>query len=76
MRKFIVIFSLASAVFFVQWRNSNEAAGGATHVIVAQPTSPVPPRPVYEHDWAKNSLDRAQLAVSAVQTARQETEQR
>lgn len=33
------------------------------------------PRPVYEHDWAKHSIDRAQEVANQVRETRRQNEQ-
>jgi hypothetical protein len=71
MRKFLVIAVLAGLawLFLVQKRSetSKPAKPGATRVVTtsAKPAAQTPsltaasPRPVSEHNWMKNSLDRA-----------------
>ena len=76
MKKFVLVVALATAVFFLQRRGAHEAAPVAkapTAIKAARPTTT--PRPIYEHDWAKHSLDRVHAVVDQVQQSREENDQ-
>jgi len=75
MKKFVVVVVLATAVFFLQWRGAHERATGAKALDVSKAAASATPRPVYEHDWAKHSLDRAHAVVDQVQQSREENGQ-
>jgi hypothetical protein len=72
VKKFAVLIVLATAVFFSQRRTNQEPAAAAKAPATAKATVSATPRPVYEHDWAKHSLDRAHAVVDEVQKSRQE----
>ena len=72
MKKFVILVVLATAVFFSQRRHVREAASDAKAPAGPKATASATPRPVYEHDWAKRSLDRAHAVVDEVQQSRQE----
>jgi hypothetical protein len=62
MRKFLVLTVLAglTILFVVQKRNeSAKPAPSEKKVAVQNTTSSQTPRPASEHNWMKNSLDRA-----------------
>jgi hypothetical protein len=62
MRKFLVLTVLVglTILFVVQKRNeSAKPAPSEKKVAVQNTTASQPPRPVSEHNWMKNSLDRA-----------------
>ena len=49
--------------------NENKPIGEKVAAVAATP------RPVYEHDWAKHSLDRAHEVMDQVQETRRSNEQ-
>jgi len=75
MKKFVVMAVLATGVFFSQWRTAHDAAPVVKTPAAIKATASATPRPVYEHDWAKHSLDRAQAVVDQVQQSREENGQ-
>lgn len=72
MKKFLVLVLLAIAVFFSQRRNAQKSASSAKVPAAPKAAASATPRPVYEHDWAKHSLDRAHAVVDQVQQSREE----
>lgn len=75
MKTFLVLVLSVTALYL--WQRSgdsdavNENKPGAAKVA----TAPATPRPVYEHDWAKHSLDRAHAVADQVRETRQSNEQ-
>jgi hypothetical protein len=67
MRKF-VLFAFLLTAFFI-WLNRNDptaplAANNKSPVQSADRTASATPRSVYEHDWAKRSLNRASAVAN------------
>jgi hypothetical protein len=74
MKKFFLLAVLVTAFFI--WLNRNDPAGPAAPQTVASPASLTPsPRPVSEHDWAKNSIDRARRVTDQVRRATSDAQQ-
>lgn len=70
---FLLLVLTVAALFVWQRSGNNNAATGAppgTTLAV-----PATPRPVYEHDWAKHSLDRAHDVADQVRKSRRQNEQ-
>ena len=69
-----LLLVLTVTALFVWQRNGQNGAATTTppETKVVQPSTP---RPVYEHDWAKHSLDRANDVANQVRKSRQENEQ-
>ena len=58
MRRFLPFLVIAGLGVVYLWQKNKEPAPvPADHASVSAPT--VSPRQVYEHDWAKHSIDRA-----------------
>ncbi|MGH8093020.1 MAG: hypothetical protein ACREIF_06060 [Chthoniobacterales bacterium] len=73
MKTFLVLVLTVTALFIWQRSGNNDAATGpAPGTKIAVPATP---RPVYEHDWAKHSLDRAHDVADQVRKSRQQNEQ-
>jgi hypothetical protein len=71
MRKFLVIAVLAGLawLFVVQKRNESAKPARTSAKVVAtsvKPAAQTTTRPVSEHNWMKNSLDRANEVKSQV----------
>jgi hypothetical protein len=75
MKKCLVVFVLAGAVFLSQRRNAHESRPDAQVPAKTKPAASPSPRPASEHDWAKHSLDHTQAVIEQVQKTRQENEQ-
>jgi len=76
MKTFLVLALSLTAIFIWQRSGDRDAATGdklaAVEKVVAAPATP---RPVYEHDWAKHSLDRTHEVMDQVRETRQSNEQ-
>ena len=70
-----LLLVLSVTALFVWQRHGNNNAVPETKPAVATATAPATPRPMYEHDWAKHSLDRANEVANQVRTTRQQNEQ-
>ena len=70
---FLVLVLTVTALFVWQRSGNNEPATGAP--LATKAAVPATPRPVYEHDWAKHSLDRANEVANQVRRSRQQNEQ-
>lgn len=75
MKTFLVLVLSLTALFVWQRRNSSDAASETKPPVAATAGAPATPRPVYEHDWAKHSLDRAHDVADQVRKSRQQNEQ-
>jgi hypothetical protein len=75
MKKFVVVLVLAAAVFFLQRRGARDTASDAKAPAAINAAASATPRPIYQHDWAKHSLDRAQTVVDQAKKSREENEQ-
>jgi hypothetical protein len=78
MKKFFVLVLLITAFFI--WLNRNNSSAPSAAKSKAPTESPrsavqTKPQPVYEHDWAKHSLDRASEVADQVRKTRKENEQ-
>ena len=74
---FLVLVLSVTALFV--WQREGEKAALADKARIAPPsaaTAAAIPRPVSQHNWAKNSLDRAQAVADQVRQTRAENEQR
>ena len=70
---FLVLVLTVTALFVWQRSGNNDAATGAPPA--TKVAGSATPRPVYEHDWAKHSLDRAHDVADQVRKSRQQNEQ-
>jgi hypothetical protein len=75
MKTFLVLVLSVTAIFM--WQRSGDHGAAVENKPAAEKTvaAPVTPRPVYEHDWAKHSLDRAHAVADQVRETRQSNEQ-
>ena len=74
MKIFIVILVIGAGIFY--WQNkSRTAATAAVEKSSMAPTASVTPRQVYEHDWAKHSLDRTHEVMDQVTNTRKDNAQ-
>jgi hypothetical protein len=64
---FIVIAGLGAALFVVQKRSEQKTA--ATEISAQAAPSP---REIYEHDWAKHSLDTTHSVIQKIQQQRKD----
>lgn len=75
MKTFLVLVLSVSAVFVWQ-RGNHDAAPANKPQIDTASVATTPARPVSEHNWAKNSLDRAHEVMDQVQQSREQDDQR
>ncbi|HEX4666608.1 MAG TPA: hypothetical protein VH207_08405 [Chthoniobacterales bacterium] len=74
MKTFLVLVLSVTALFV--WQREGEKNAVANKPRSAMPSAATAsPRPVSEHNWAKNSLDRARAMVNQVQQSRAGNEQ-
>jgi hypothetical protein len=74
MKIFFVVLVIGAGVFY--WQSKSRTAATATdEKNSTAPIASVTPRPVYEHDWAKHSLDRTHEVMDQVGKTRKENEQ-
>jgi len=75
MKTFLVLALTVTAIFL--WQRSADRGAAIENKAAAAKTAAAPatPRPVYEHDWAKHSLDRAHAVADQVRETRQSNEQ-
>jgi hypothetical protein len=64
---FIVIAGIGGGLFFMQKRNEQQAQAKQASAQAA-PT----PRQIYEHDWAKHSLDTTHSVIDQIQRQRKD----
>ena len=74
MKMFLLLVVSVTALFVWQRYGSSNAAPESKPA-TASAAAPATPRPIYEHDWAKHSLDRAQEVANQVRETRQQNEQ-
>lgn len=72
MRKFIVIAVLAALTWLFVVQKRSESEKPTPEKAAAHATTPVSPRPVSEHNWMKQSLDRASEVKRQVAQQRKE----
>jgi hypothetical protein len=70
VKTFVVLVLTVAALFL--WQHNSEQAGGTGSAVNQPASSPSPA--VSQHDWAKQSLNRANEAVAAVRTARAQSQ--
>jgi hypothetical protein len=69
MKTFLVLVLSVTALFV--WQREGEKSAGANKPPRAtQSAATALPRPVSEHNWAKNSLDRAHVVADQLQQSR------
>ena len=75
MKTFLVLVLSVTALYL--WQRSGDRDGVAESKPALEKVAAVAatPRPVYEHDWAKHSLDRAQEVANQVRETRRQNEQ-
>ena len=74
MKMFLLIVLSVTALFIWQRHGGSDAAPESKPATATAAASATP-RPVYEHDWAKHSLDRAQEVANQVRETRKQNEQ-
>lgn len=74
MKTFLVVVLSVTALYLWQ-RQGQESVAPAQKPTAAEAPAAAPARPVSEHNWAKNSLDRAHEVVDEVQQSRAPNEQ-
>jgi hypothetical protein len=78
MKKFFLLVLLITGFFVWLDRNNSSAPSFVINKAPLESThsaAQTTPRPVYEHDWAKHSLDRASEVADQVRKTRKENEQ-
>ena len=75
MKTFLVLVLSVTAIFMWQRNAERNAAVENKAPVEKTAAAPATPRPVYEHDWAKHSLDRAHEVADQVRETRQSNEQ-
>ncbi len=75
MKFFFVPLVIGAGFFYWQHLSRTAATIAADAKNSAAPNASVTPRPVYEHDWAKHSLDRTHAVLGEVRETRKENEQ-
>jgi hypothetical protein len=75
MKTFLVLVLSVTAIFIWQRNGDRSAAVENNAAVEKTAAAPATPRPVYEHDWAKHSLDRAHAVADQVRETRQSNEQ-
>lgn len=74
--KTFLLLVLALSTAFVWQRSRDHASESAPQTEKASATTVSPtPRAVYEHDWAKHSIDRAHAVTDEVRQTRNENDQ-
>jgi Flp pilus assembly protein TadB len=66
---FIAIAGIGSGLFL--WQKHNELKTAATAEEISAKSTPAP-RQIYEHDWAKHSLDTTHSVIDQIQRQRKE----
>ena len=64
---FLVVAGIGGGLFFLQKRSDQKPAAAET----AAQSAPSP-RPIYEHDWAKHSLDTTHSVIQKIQQQRKD----
>jgi hypothetical protein len=72
MKAFLLALAVLGAVFLWQREPSKQSSPPSSVATSAQPQAGT--RQVWEHDWAKHSLDRAHSVAEQVQKTRQENQ--
>jgi hypothetical protein len=75
MKMFLVLVLSLTALFLWQRRSSSDAVSENKPPVTTTVAAPAVPRPVYEHDWAKHSLDRTHEVMDQVEQTRRSNEQ-
>ena len=65
---FIVIAGIGGGLFVWQKQTEQKSAPKEQPIAQSAPT----PRPVYEHDWAKHSLDTTHSVIEKIKQQRQD----
>lgn len=69
---FLVLVLSVTALFLWQRKGDNDAAGGNKPTVANTAAVPASPRPVYQLDWAKNSLVRTHEVMDEVRQTREQ----
>ncbi len=72
MKTFLLLVLSVTAVFLWQRNADRDAVGGNNPTVARVTAAPASPHPVYKHDWAKNSLDRAHEVMDDVAQTREQ----
>ncbi len=72
MKMFLVLVLSVAALFLWQQKGDSDAAGGNKPTVAKVIAAPASPRPVYQHDWAKNSLVRTHEVMDEVRQTREQ----
>ena len=75
MKTFLVLVLSVTALYLWQRSGERDAVTESKPTADKVAAAPATPRPVYEHDWAKHSLDRTHEVMDQVQESRQSNEQ-
>lgn len=76
MKIFLIILAIGAGVYY--WQQHHDATPTTVPTSEKTPTAPavaVAPRPVYEHDWARHSLDRTHEVMDQVAKTRKQNGQ-
>lgn len=73
MKTFLLVVLTVAALFIWQRKSGGRAVETRPHESAALEASPA--RTISEHNWAKNSLDRARDVADQMQSARAEDQQ-
>lgn len=75
MKTFLVLLLSVTALYLWQRSGDSDAVTEKMPAVANAAAAPATPRPVYEHDWAKHSLDRTHEVMDQVQETRASNEQ-
>ncbi len=65
---FLVVAGIGGGLFFLQKRSEQKQRAGEAASAQAAPS----PRQIYEHDWAKHSLDTTHSVIQKIQQQRKD----
>ena len=65
---FLVVAGIGGGLFFLQKRSEQKQTAAEAAVTQAAPS----PRQIYEHDWAKHSLDTTHSVIQKIQQQRKD----
>jgi hypothetical protein len=74
MKTFLVLALSVTALYLWQRSGARDAASENKPAVEKAAAAPATPRPVYEHDWAKHSLDRTHEVMDQVQQSREQND--
>ena len=75
MKTFLVLVLGFTALYLWQRNGDRDAVTENKPAVEKVAMAPATPRPVYEHDWAKHSLDRTHEVMDQVHQSREQNEQ-